>query len=73
MHIYMHKTLFFRFFLLFFMKMHEQCIKLYFLYYISFKMYFHNSSYVIECSMDAFEDVWCMCKCTMYVKLCDVC
>jgi len=27
------------------------------LFYISFKMYFQNSSYVIECSMDAFEDV----------------
>jgi len=30
------------------------------LFYISFKMYFQNSSYVIDCSMDAFEDVWCI-------------
>jgi len=42
------------------------------LFYISFKMYFQNSSYVIECSMDAFEDVWCMCECMMYVMICDV-
>jgi len=28
-----------------------------FLFYISIRMYFQNSSYVIECSMDAFEDV----------------
>jgi len=67
----MHKTLFFTF-SFFFMRMHEQCIKLYVLYFsISFKMYFQNSSYVIECSMDAFEDKWWKCKYMMYVKLCD--
>jgi len=34
-----------------------------FLFYISIRMYFQNSSYVIECSIDAFEDVWCICEC----------
>jgi len=28
-----------------------------FFIFISFKMYFQNFSYVMECSMDAFEDV----------------
>jgi len=36
-------------------------------------MYFQNSSYVIDCSTDAFEDVWCMCECMMYVMICDAC
>jgi len=79
----MHKTLFFvlivrecikLYFSLFFYEnawtMHKT---LFSLFYISFKMYFQNSSYVIECSMDAFEDVGCICKCMMYVMICDAC
>jgi len=33
---------------------------LFYLFYISFKMYFQNSSYVRECSMDVFEDIRCI-------------
>jgi len=69
MHIYMHKTLFF----IFEWECMNDCIKLFSLFYISFKMYFQNSSYVIECNMDAFEDVRCMCECMMYVMICDAC
>jgi len=68
----MHKTLFliFSFFYKNAWTMHKT---LFSLFYISFKIYFQNSSYVIECSMDAFENVWCMSKCMMYVKICDAC
>ena len=68
----MHKTLFFTFSFCYenALTMHKN---LFSLFYISFKMYFQNSFYVIECSMDAFEDVWCMCKCMMYVMICDAC
>jgi len=50
--------------------MHKNSILL---FYISIRMYFQNSSYVIEGSMDAFEDVWCICECMLYVKICDAC
>ena len=66
----MHKTLFFTFFYENAWTMHKT---LFCLFYISFKMYFQNSSYVIEYSMDAFEDVWCICECMMYVVICDQC
>jgi len=43
------------------------------LFYISIRMYFQNFSYVIEYSMDAFEDIWCTWECMIYVKICDAC
>jgi len=67
MYEWMHKTLFFNFD---FKRIHKT---LFSLFYISIRMYFPNSSYVIECSMDAFEDVWCIYECMIYVKICDAC
>jgi len=45
------------------MRMHKTLFFIFYFFQNVFSKFLLGKKHVIECSIDAFEDVWCTCKC----------